>query len=219
MPDLHKIAIVSGKGGVGKTTTTLNLGLALYNLGANVILVDGNITTPNLGLYLGILKSAKTLNDVLKGEAKIHEAIHEHNSGLRLITSDLAVDAIKDIDFNKIKKVIVGLDKYASIVLIDTAATLGRETQNVIEAVDETIIVTNDDKGALADALKTIGTCRRLKVPVIGVIVNNEKQSLPEELNATSLKIETGKDYNLEDFVDELLVNLNKEYLAYLSNI
>jgi len=53
----------------------------------------------------------------------------------------------------------------------------------------------------------------------IGVNVNNEKESFPKELNATSLIIESGKNYNLEDFVDELLASLNKEYLAYLSNI
>lgn len=176
MSNLRKIAVVSGKGGVGKTTTTLNLGLALYKLGANIILLDGNISTPNLGLYLNILKSSKTLNDILKGKAEVHEAIHQHDSGLRLITSDLAVDAIKDINFNKINRVLFDLDDHADIVLVDTAATLGKETQNIIQFVDEVILVTSDDKGSLADALKTIGTCERLKVPVVGVIVNNVKK-------------------------------------------
>lgn len=175
MVHLHKIAIVSGKGGVGKTTATLNLGLALYKLGVNIVLIDGNITTPNLGLYLGILKTAKTLNDVLKGEAHISEAIQKHKSGLKIITSDLSVDGIKDLDFNEIKKSIVDLDEHANLVLIDTAATLGSETQKVLEAVDEALIIINTDKGAMADALKTIGTCKRLKTPVIGVIINKSK--------------------------------------------
>jgi septum site-determining protein MinD len=178
MVHLHKIAVVSGKGGVGKTTTTLNLGLALYKLGVNVVLIDGNITTPNLGLYLGMLKTAKTLNDVLKGKAHISESIHQHKSGLKFIPSDLSVDGIKDLNFNKLRESIVNIDDYANLVLVDTAATLGSETQKVLEVVDEALIVTNTDKGAMADALKTIGTCKRLKTHVIGIIINKAKGKL-----------------------------------------
>jgi MinD-like ATPase involved in chromosome partitioning or flagellar assembly len=169
---LHKIAIVSGKGGVGKTTTTVNLALAMYKLGANVIVMDANITTPNLGLYLGILNTPKTLNDVLRGDIHISESIYSHNSGINIIPSDMAVDALTGIDYNQIKHVVGHLENHADFLLIDTAATLGSETQRVMELVDEIVIVTNTDKGALIDALKTIETAKRIGVPVLGVIVN-----------------------------------------------
>jgi septum site-determining protein MinD len=172
MKNIYKVAVVSGKGGVGKTTTTLNLGLAFYKLGVNVLLLDANITTPNLGLYMGILKSDYTLNDVLKGKIHITNSITQHNSGLNYIPSDLAVDGIKDLDFNKIKHVVNDLNPHADILLIDTAATLGNETLNILELADEAILVTNPDKGALADALKTIETAKRLKTPIVGVVVN-----------------------------------------------
>jgi len=172
---LHKVAIVSGKGGVGKTTTTLNLGIALYKLGANVLILDANITTPNLGLYMGVLKTPNSLNDVLRGDIHISQAIYKHNSGINFISGDLDVDGIKDINFNLIKKAIVDLDNHADILLIDTAATLGSEVQRIMEAVDEMILVTNTDKGALTDALKTIGTAKRIKTPVIGIILNKVK--------------------------------------------
>ncbi len=178
MKKLHKIAIVSGKGGVGKTTITVNLGLALYNLGANIILLDGNITTPNLGLYMGILKTPASLNDVLSDRTHISETIFTHSSGLNIVSSDLAVDAMNDIDFRKIKNVLPDLGNHADLLLVDTAATLGSETQRVLGAVDEIILVTNQDKGALADALKTIGTAKRIGTPIIGVIVNNVKKKL-----------------------------------------
>jgi len=178
MNKLHKIAIVSGKGGVGKTTTTINLGLALYKIGANVILLDGNITTPNLGLYVGVLKTPTTLNNALKGETHISQAIYSHKSGLKIIPSDLAVDSIENINFRQIKKTILDLDRHANILLVDTAATLGSETQNILNAVDEAILVVNTDKGALADALRTVAVCKKLKVPIIGVIVNKVKKRL-----------------------------------------
>jgi len=181
MNKLHKIAIVSGKGGVGKTTTTINLGLALYKIGVNVILLDGNITTPNLGLYLGVLKTPTSLNNALRGEVHISKAIYQHDSGLKIIPSDLAVDAIENIDFGKIKKTILDLDRHANVLLVDTAATLGSETQKILEVVDEAIVVTNIDKGSLVDALKTIETCKKIQTPVIGVIVNKVKKRLDKK--------------------------------------
>ena len=65
------IACASGKGGVGKTTFVANLGVALAELGKDVIAVDTNLTTPNLGLHLGVPLYPTTLHDVLKGKASM----------------------------------------------------------------------------------------------------------------------------------------------------
>ena len=69
------IAIISGKGGVGKTTTAINLGAALNNLDKEVIIVDLNLNTPNVGVHLGAPIVPVTLNHVLKGKAEI-EKLH-----------------------------------------------------------------------------------------------------------------------------------------------
>ena len=68
-------AIISGKGGVGKITTAINLGTALNQLGENVIIIDGNLTTPNIGLHLGSPIVPITINHVLNGQAKLEDAI------------------------------------------------------------------------------------------------------------------------------------------------
>ena len=75
------IVVSSGKGGVGKTTTSVNLASSLARHGKNVILVDGNLTTPNVGLHLGFTKFPVTMNDVLKGEANLEDAIYIHPLG------------------------------------------------------------------------------------------------------------------------------------------
>lgn len=78
------IGVISGKGGVGKTTVVANLGVILASeFKKDVIIVDCNISTSHLALYLGMYYCPITLNQVLKGEAKIEDAMYEyHVSGL-----------------------------------------------------------------------------------------------------------------------------------------
>ena len=69
------ISILSGKGGVGKTTVASNLGAALVKKGKDTIILDGNVTTPNLSLHLGIPLYPVTLHDFLNKKAQIESAI------------------------------------------------------------------------------------------------------------------------------------------------
>lgn len=78
------ISVLSGKGGVGKTTLVSNLGASLVKRGKNVIIIDGNVTAPNLSLHLGIPFYPITLHDVLKNKVPIESAIFHHESGLKL---------------------------------------------------------------------------------------------------------------------------------------
>jgi len=87
------IVISSGKGGVGKTTTSVNLSTALSKQGKSVILVDGNLTTPNVGLHLGLTKFPVTLNDVMKGEAALTDSIYLHPLWLSLFAECLHLRA------------------------------------------------------------------------------------------------------------------------------
>ena len=85
------IVINSGKGGVGKTTTAINLGTSLNKLGKDVVIVDANLNTPNVGLQLGAPIVPVTLNHVLKGKADIRDAIYEHSSGTKIVPSSLSI--------------------------------------------------------------------------------------------------------------------------------
>src|SRR3989338_4734544 len=86
------IAIASGKGGVGKTTTALNLGTALSNFGKDVVVVDANLSTPHISLHLGSPKLRVTLNDSLKGIVNIKDTAYLHPSGVRIIPSSIALE-------------------------------------------------------------------------------------------------------------------------------
>ncbi|MDD5192193.1 MAG: cell division ATPase MinD [Candidatus Nanoarchaeia archaeon] len=164
-------AIISGKGGVGKTTTTINLGTSLNSLGEDVIIIDGNLTTPNVGIHLGAPIVPVTLNHVLSGQAKLEDAIYEHESGTKIIPASLSLKETERVDYRKIIDIIRKLKKLTNHVLIDSAAGLGEEARSVMQACDEVIIVTNPEMAAVTDALKTIKLAEEMHKPVKGVII------------------------------------------------
>lgn len=164
-------AIISGKGGVGKTTTTINLGTSLNYLGEDVIIVDGNLTTPNLGIHLGAPIVPVTLNHVLNNQAKLHEAIYEHESGTKVMPSSLSLRDSEKINYKKLPEIAKSLKKITDYVLIDSAAGLGEEAKIAMDSADEIIVVTNPEMSAVTDALKTIKIAEEKNKPVRGVII------------------------------------------------
>ena len=165
------ITITSGKGGVGKTTTAINLGAALNYFGKEVVILDGNLTTPNVGLHLGAPIVPISLNHVLLGKAKISDAIYEHSSGTKIVPSSLSFRELKRLNHGKLKEVGKKLRKMADFVIFDSAAGLGPEAIASLEAGDELIIVTNPEIPAVTDALKTSKLIEQLGKEVKGVIV------------------------------------------------
>ncbi len=165
------ITVTSGKGGVGKTTTTINLGAALNALNKEVIIVDANLTTPNVGLHLGAPIVPVNLNHVMNGKAKVADAIYEHDSGTKVIPSSLSVKELRKINHDKLKDVAKKLKGMADFVLLDSAAGLGNEAIGSIEAADELVIVTNPEITAVTDALKTVKLAEELGKKIRGVIV------------------------------------------------
>jgi len=169
------IGVISGKGGVGKTTTASNLGAALVKRGKKIILIDGNVTTPNLSLHLGIPFYPITLHDVLKRKTPIEAAIYEHSTGMSVIPASLSADAVKDTKIEKLEGALLNLLGRADIVLIDSAAGLGKEALTAMRLADELVIVTNPDLPSVTDALKTIKLAEESGTKVLGVVVNRVK--------------------------------------------
>ena len=166
------IACVSGKGGVGKTTLVSNLGVSLAKLGKSVVVVDANLTTPNLGLHLGVPLYPTTLHDVLKGSASIKDAIYYHDSGLKIVPAGLSLRDLRGTDSRDLPNVMLDLLGTTDIVLLDAAAGLGKETLSSMEAADEMVLITNPELTSVADALKASRLAQQLGTNVIGAVVN-----------------------------------------------
>ncbi len=165
------ITITSGKGGTGKTTTAINLGVALNSLGEEVVVVDANLTTPNIGLHLGAPIVPISLNHILLGKADIDEAIYEHESGTKIMPSSLSVRELDKVRFDKLSDVAKKLKKRGGYVILDSAAGLGEEAVAAIAAGDEIIVVTNPEMPSVTDALKTIKVAESLGKDVKGIII------------------------------------------------
>ncbi|MFH1317206.1 MAG: cell division ATPase MinD [Candidatus Woesearchaeota archaeon] len=166
------IVIASGKGGVGKTTASLNIGNALTDFGRDVIVIDANVSKPNIGLHLGRNKLGSSLNDVLKGNKSIREVVYMHPSGLKVVPNSINIEDLKDVEIKNLSKSLKELDGLTEIVIIDAAPGLHEEAVEAIRAADEIIIVTTPDLIAVTDALKTIQIAKKVGVKVIGIIVN-----------------------------------------------
>jgi len=181
------IAVISGKGGVGKTTTAINLGAALNQLDKEVIIVDANLNTPNIGIHLGAPIVPVTLNHVLKGKADISEAIYEHSSGTKIVPSSLSVKEITNFNTKKIPQVVRQLKEKADFVILDSAAGFSEEAMATLEAGEEIIIVTNPEMPSVTDALKAVKVAREMKKDIKGVIVTRYRDQ-DYELSLPSIK-------------------------------
>jgi septum site-determining protein MinD len=149
-----------------------NLGTALVDLGCNVLAVDSNLTTPNLGLHLGIPLYPKTMHDVLKGKANITEAIYRHPSGLRVIPAGLSLDDLKGTDPRDLPTALLDVLGIVDIMLLDASAGLGREALAALESADELLILTTPDLPSVTDALKTAKLAQQVGTKPIGIVVN-----------------------------------------------
>ncbi|MFZ5955523.1 MAG: cell division ATPase MinD [Nanoarchaeota archaeon] len=165
------ITIVSGKGGVGKTTSAINIGAALNKFNKEVIIVDANLNTPNIGVHLGAPIVPVTLNHVLKGKADVEEAIYEHSSGTKIIPSSLSIKELTKFNTKKLPVITQKLKKNCDFVIFDSAAGFGEEAIDTLQVGEEIIVITNPEMPAVTDALKAIKVAREMGKEVKGIIV------------------------------------------------
>ena len=174
------ISVVSGKGGTGKTIVAINLALALNEFGHNVILMDTDLRSADIGLMLGMSPQYETIHDALAGKRDITEVVYHHPSGLHFIPASITSTSAKHtFDASDALHKLRGTTE---MVIMDLPAGFHQEVFSLLKLSDETIIVTNPELPAVADAIRTIELVREAQGIVRGVVVNrysDDETSMP----------------------------------------
>ena len=184
------IVVTSGKGGVGKTTTTSNLGAALAKHNHSVALVDADFGLRNLDLLLGLEERVVyTALDVLAGECRLAQALVKDKRLKGLVLLPAAQNRNKEsVTDDQMKKITSALAKGYDYILIDCPAGIELGFRNAICAAKEALIVTTPEVAAVRDADRVIGLLEAEGISKINLIVNRVKPLMIEENKMMSVE-------------------------------
>jgi septum site-determining protein MinD len=194
------IVTTSGKGGVGKTTVTSNLGAALAKINRKVALIDADFGLRNLDLLLGLEERVVyTAIDVLAGECRLAQALVKDKRLKGLVLLPAAQNRNKEaVQPEQMKKIASALAKGYDYIIIDCPAGIELGFRNAISPAKEALIVTTPEVAAVRDADRVIGLLEAEGVNKIGLIVNRVRANM----------VQNNKMMSVEDVLELLGVPL-----------
>jgi septum site-determining protein MinD len=194
------IVITSGKGGVGKTTTTANIGTALASMGKKVVVIDGDTGLRNLDVLMGLEnRIVFTLIDVIENRCRLKQAMIKDKRLNNLFLLPTAQTRDKnDIKSEDMLKLVRELKEEFDYVLIDCPAGIEQGFENAVVGADRAVVVVNPEVTSVRDADRVIG-----KLDAKGV---EDHQLLINRLNIEMVK--KGDMLSISDIIDTLSVKL-----------
>ncbi|WP_169082743.1 septum site-determining protein MinD [Paenibacillus sp. PL91] len=173
------IVVTSGKGGVGKTTTSANLGTALALLGKKVCMVDTDIGLRNLDVVMGLEnRIIYDLVDVAEGRCRLNQALVKDKRFDELYMLPAAQTKDKDsVTPEQVRNMILELKKEHDYVIIDCPAGIEHGFRNAIAGADRAIVITTPENAAVRDADRVIGLLEQEKIPS-KLIINRIRQNM-----------------------------------------
>ncbi|MCB0191056.1 MAG: MinD/ParA family protein [Anaerolineae bacterium] len=186
------LAVVSGKGGVGKTNVAVNLGLSLARRGLRVALLDADLGTANVDVVLG-LHPRYHLQHVVTGQKTLSEIIVEGPFGLQIIPGASGLPDLADlpeIQRQMLLQALLVLDGAVDLLLIDTGAGVGQSVIQFILAAGEMLVVTTPEPTSITDAYALMKVVSGYQMPVSTKLVINNVQHRNEG-EATGHKLAT----------------------------
>ena len=170
---MRTLCVTSGKGGVGKTTLSINLGIALARAGRKVLLLDGDLGLANLNVMLGIIPQY-TIHDVIRGRRSLAQIVIPTPYGLDLIAGANGIAELADLGEDERARVmrdLEGLNGY-DVLIIDTGAGIGDTVVRFVLAADDVLVVTTPHPTSLTDAYGIIKTILAQEAKPLKLLVN-----------------------------------------------
>ncbi|MCC2230475.1 septum site-determining protein MinD [Lachnospiraceae bacterium CLA-AA-H215] len=194
------IVITSGKGGVGKTTSSANIGTGLAKLDKSVLMIDTDIGLRNLDVVMGLEnRIVYNLVDVIEGECRLKQALikDRHYPNLQLLPSAQTKDK-SAVRPEQMIKLINGLKKNFDYIILDCPAGIEQGFRNAIAAADRALVVTTPEVSAIRDADRIIGLLEEKGIRRNHLIVNRLRPEL----------VKRGDMMSAQDVIDLLGVPL-----------
>ena len=174
------IVITSGKGGVGKTTTTANIGTGLAKLDKKVVMIDTDIGLRNLDVVMGLEnRIVYNLVDVVEGNCRLKQALikDKRYSNLFLLPSAQTRDK-SSVSPEQMKKLVDELRTEFDYILLDCPAGIEQGFKNAIAGADRAIIVTTPEVSAIRDADRIIGLLEAEELKKIELVINRIRMDM-----------------------------------------
>ncbi len=209
------IVVTSGKGGVGKTTTSANLGTALALLGHKVCMVDTDIGLRNLDVVMGLEnRIVYDLVDVIEGRCRLEQALIKDKrfESLYLLPAAQTKDK-DDVKPEQVKEIIGRIKQLFDFAIIDCPAGIEQGFRNAISGADRAIVVTTPEKSAVRDADRVIGKLHSEQIEEPKLVVNRIRPNM----------LKTGDMLSIDDICSVLQIDVigiipDDDYVIKASN-
>jgi len=191
MSETRVIVITSGKGGVGKTTTTANIGMALAALGQKVALVDADIGLRNLDLALGLEnRIVYTILDVVQKRVEVRKALIKDKRNPNLVF--LPAEQVADKSAVSPEQMVEALNDIKAegydIILVDCPAGIEQGFKNAVAGAGEAIVVTNPEVSSVRDADRIVGLLENQGLEKKYLIVNPLRPKMVKDQEMLSVE-------------------------------